>query len=342
MFLILMTAMFLPVCAVDEKTPAKDDAVVVARIGGQEVTLAEIDETITPQLLQIEQQKYDLRLQALEQYIAKTLLEREAGSREIDLKELYEIQIRQKVTEPTDDEVSLYFEQNKHSNRNFQGKTLETARPMVVQTLMQQRMIERQNAYIDELKANAKVRVVFDPPRMEVPTPAGEPSRGPADAPVTIVEFSDYQCGYCKKVHTAVEQIIGEYGDSVRFVYRDYALPFHQGAVPAARAARCAGEQGHYWEYHNDLLENPGDLSIDDLVGRAGKIDLDQAAFSDCLSSARFKDEIDSGTADGLKIGVTATPTFFINGRMVAGAATRDEFAAIIDEELARTSGKQP
>jgi protein-disulfide isomerase len=257
------------------------------------------------------------------------------------MQDLLKQEIEQKVSPPTDEEVQAFYDQNKDRSREIRGKSAEEAKPLIAQMMLQRKMMERQMEYINQLREDAKVRMMLEPPRLDVPVPASEPSRGPADAPVTMVEFSDFQCGYCKRVHPTVEQLLAEYGDRIRFVYRDFALAFHPRAVPAAKAARCAGDQGKYWEYHKNLLEQQGDLENADLERRAGELGLDQAAFSACLASDRHDQAIQSGMQDGEAIGVTGTPTFFINGRMLVGLKSKEGFAAIIEEELDRHAGEE-
>jgi protein-disulfide isomerase len=160
-----------------------------------------------------------------------------------------------------------------------------------------------------------------------------DPALGPADAPVVIVEFSDYHCPYCKRFEDeTLPQIMETYGDQIRFVYRDF--PVVGGEVHAV-AAECADEQGDYWPYHDALFEDPGSFnSIDDFVALAGELDLDTDAFSQCMESEDIQAEIVSDYQDGRSYGVTGTPTFFINGRRLIGAQPFAEFASIIDEEL--------
>jgi len=158
---------------------------------------------------------------------------------------------------------------------------------------------------------------------------------GPADAQITMVAFSDYQCPYCHRAQTTVEELLAKYEGKIRFVHRDYPLDFHKGALPAARAARCAGEQGRFWDFHRNLLARLTDFSTEDLTGRAGEMSLDMSEFEACFDSERYTKEIKASFAAGRAIGVTATPTFFINGRRLEGAKPLEEFQELIEEELA-------
>ena len=174
----------------------------------------------------------------------------------------------------------------------------------------------------------------LEPPRVALQVPADSPGTGPGDAPVTIVEFSDYQCPFCHRAQGVVDQILEEYEGKVRLVHLDFPLENHPGAVPAARAARCAGEQGRFWDYHRSLMIEPGSLDEADLRGRAVALKLDADTFAECVASDRHDADIQSELEYGSSIGVTGTPAYFINGRMVSGARPFPDFARIIDAEL--------
>ena len=194
---------------------------------------------------------------------------------------------------------------------------------------------ELQQELIAGLKEKAGFRLILDAPREEVVTPEGEPEMGAGPgAAVTIVEFSDYECPYCKRAYPEMAKFMDEYGDRVRLIYRDYPLDFHNEAVPAARAARCAGEQGRFWDFHRSLMTEKGTLDDADLEARAAGLDLDAAEFARCVASDRYDEAIQAEFDLGSDVGVTGTPAYFINGRMVSGAQPFPTFAEIIDAEL--------
>jgi protein-disulfide isomerase len=166
-----------------------------------------------------------------------------------------------------------------------------------------------------------------------------DPSIGPADAPVTIIEFSDYQCPYCAKWHAEVfTRLMADYQGKIRFVYRDFPLySIHPQAGPAAEAANCAGEQNAYWEFHTALFSEKYGLGNDTYLLYASELGLDADKFSQCLSERRYKAEVEADFAAANKLGVNSTPTFYINGRGLIGAQPYEAFKQIIDEELAAT-----
>lgn len=163
-----------------------------------------------------------------------------------------------------------------------------------------------------------------------------DPSIGPEDAPITIIEFSDYQCPYCQTWYQQVfEQLLASYPNQIRFVYRDLPLSGHPEAIPAAEAADCAGEQGAYWKYHDALFSGQYDLNRAAYEQYAADLGLDAKAFTTCLDSHRYQDEVQADARDAARVGINSTPTFVVNGRVLIGALPFANFQAVIDEELA-------
>jgi protein-disulfide isomerase len=171
----------------------------------------------------------------------------------------------------------------------------------------------------------------------------GQPTLGPANARVVMVEFADFQCPYCARfAHDTLPQIIADYGDKVLFVFRNLPLPMHPDAFKAAEAGECAFQQGAFWQYHDMLFANQGALGVDSLKRYAVATGLDVTAFDECLDSGATASAVDADIAAGYQAAADAgltqfgTPAFFINGRPIIGAYPYDEFKRVIDEELAK------
>ena len=164
-------------------------------------------------------------------------------------------------------------------------------------------------------------------------------TKGPAAAPVTIFEWSDYECPFCQRAQDVLQRLRGEFPDTVRFVFKDFPLRSHPNALPAALAARCAGAQGRYWEYHDLLFVGQPDLARDHLLGYARRLGLDASAFTECLDSGRYRDAVLAEQREGREAGVRATPTFFINQRKIEGALPLEEFRDAIKQAL-RDAGR--
>jgi protein-disulfide isomerase len=240
-----------------------------------------------------------------------------------------------KLGEPSDQEVRDLYQRAKASGRPV--PPLEQARPDIARFLKQQKAQEALRGYYDRLRAEAKVEVLLSPwrpPRVEVA--AEGPSKGPAKAPVTIVEFSDFECPYCGRAEAVVSQVLATYGDKVRLVYRDYPLPMHPSAPKAAEAAHCAADQGKYWEMHGKLFANQRGLAVEALKGYAGELGLDSAKFGACLDSGEKAKVVEAHRKAGDEAGVSGTPAFFVNGVLLSGAQPFEAFKQLVDAELAK------
>jgi len=323
-----------PTSAQQAKRPAQSD--IVATVGATSITMAEVDDKAM-QLpagnfgsVRLSVALYQARRAALDDLIADRLMDDAARKQGIDRSALVEKEITSKIHPVTDDDVAFWYQANQ---ARVQGASLEQARQPIKAYLTEQRMQEVREQYLLDLKSKTPVKVNLDPPRQMV-AEAGSPAKGPAGAPIEIIEFSDFQCPYCLRAAPTVNQVLKTYGDKVRFVYRHYPLPGHPNARPAAEAAACAAEQGQFWPYHDRLFADPSKLNQNDLRQSAAAVGLDTAKFDSCISSHKAKATVDADMQAGQEAGVDATPAFFINGRAISGAQPFDLFKRIIDEEL--------
>jgi protein-disulfide isomerase len=311
---------------------------VVAYLYGEPIYTSDVDALIVQEIMKLREEEYEKRRSALDQLLEDKVMEEEAKRRGITVDDLVNTEIVTKARNITDQEVSTYYEAFK-DDAAIRGKSLEEAEAIIRQSLVQKRMTSLKEEMLDGLYADAGLRVALVPPRIEVEIPEGEPTKGPADAPITIVEFSDFECGYCKRVEKTVDQLFVDYPGQIRVIYRDFPIRNHMRAEPAAIAARCAGDQGKYWEYHSNLFQVSGNLLDDDLKSRAEQLGLDMVSFNQCFDNDVYKDAVRLSFAHGSAVGVKGTPTFFINGRRLAGAKPIGDFKEIIDEELAMLEG---
>jgi protein-disulfide isomerase len=163
--------------------------------------------------------------------------------------------------------------------------------------------------------------------------------KGPKNAPVTIVEFSDFQCPFCKTVVPTLEALQKQYGSKLKIAFKNQPLPFHTNARLAAAASLAANAQGKFWEYHDKLFANQQALDRPSLDKYAAELGLDMGKFKSALDSNKFDAQITADATEATWAGVDGTPTFFINGRRLVGAQPIDEFKAIIQDELKKSSG---
>jgi protein-disulfide isomerase len=302
------------------------------------VTLEEVDERAMRQQagtfagLTLAQALYESRRSVIDEMVIRTLIDAEAAARGIDGPTLARQEIGAKITPPTDSEIADWYRVNP---QRVQGATLDQVRDAINELLLQERTYRAEQAYVDTLKAKIPVTVTLEPPREEI-ADAGRPARGPEDAPIEIIEFSDFQCPYCLQAKTTVDRVLAAYGDRIRFVYRHYPLPNPPDAVPAARASMCAAEQDRFWPFYDHLFANQDQLSADALKQHAVTLGLEAAAFNTCFESDKYRDEIQADMAAAEEAGVTGTPAFFINGRPLGGAQPYEAFERIIEDELSR------
>ena len=308
----------------------------LATVGTKTFTRAEIETRVKPKLIEIEAQKYEVMREGLDEAIAEELYRLESEARKITPEQLEKDEVEAKVPAPSDADIQKVYDDNKE---DLQGQTLEQVKPQIVEYLKAEKAQGRRLAFLSELKAKYKTVDKLKAPTVEVAT-AGRPERGGgASAPITIVEFSDYQCPFCKRGEDAVQKVVDTYGNKVRVVFRDYPLPFHPHARPAAEAAACANAQGKFWEYNKKLFANQSALADENLKTYAKDLGLDTAKFDECFAKKTHTANIDKDLADGVAAGVNGTPAFFINGRSLSGAQPFEKFKEIIDEELAAKGG---
>ena len=309
---------------------------VVATLNGVPITAQQLDLRAADRLAAIRQQEYDTRRRVLDEMISDQLIAKEAAARGLSPADLLRQEVDEKAEPLAPDTVAAVYERNKG---RFAGLPKEQALQQVEQALRHQTLQQRDAVYRRELASRASLVIHLEPPRQQVLVPAGSPTIGPKTAPLTLVEFADYECPYCQHAEETVGTLLKEYPDRIRFVHADFPLSMHDRAFVAARASRCADEQGRFWDYRRSLFATSGDFSDADLKKRAAALGLQSGPFTACLASTRHDDAIRQSMDQGASLGVSATPTFFINGRMQTGAPPIEEFRRIVEEELARAKG---
>jgi protein-disulfide isomerase len=273
---------------------------------------------------------------ALDSFIEEKLLADAAKAKGVTVEEFVKNEVEKKIGNVSDVEVKKFYDEKKIN------RPLDQIKDKIVEYLKNQKMADARKSYIDSLKKESQVVINLPdfnkakpmPPKIEVAFDKEMPARGPNNAPITIVEFSDYQCPYCKRAEESVKEVLKKYKKEVKLVFRHYPLPFHNEAKPAAIAATCANDQNKFWQFHDMLFENQNALKESDLSGYAKKLGLNEKKFSECVSAKKFQSVIDRDLEDGKKYGVSGTPAFFINGRMLSGARPFEDFEELIRAEL--------
>ena len=306
----------------------------LAVVNGDAITAEEIDKALAPQLTKLEEQIYNLKRQKVEALINEKLLEKEAAKRGLSVPALLDAEVTAKVGLVTEQEIESY-QANKAQIKGQESQVREQIRSY----LQNQKLQTRREAFLQSLRSQAKVVINLKPPavlRVDVKADRA-PFKGNANAPVTIVEFTDFHCPFCKQALPTLAQLESRYGDKVRIVFRDFPIDsLHPGARKGHEAARCASEQGKFWPYHDKLFANAPKASAENLKAYAKEVGLDVRAFEKCFSSGKYQAAVQKDIEEGTRAGVTGTPAFFINGRVISGAQPLESFVRVIDDELAR------
>jgi protein-disulfide isomerase len=317
------------------------EAQVVATVGKDKIEVGEVIASDRDKFLQ-ERHAYDIEMRriqatqdrayhdllqdALDRLLDQRALELEAKARGLTKEHvLAEV----KVPAVSEQESKAFYEEHKGQIR----QTYEASVPQIIQYLAAQHNAEAMRQFHDALRAKHGVVAALPPYR--APVEASGPVRGPSEAPVTIVEFGDFQCPFCKQAEAALSEVLARHPQDVRLIFRNLPLTtLHPMAGNAAEAAVCADRQGKFWAMHDAMYANQNALSVEGLQGTAKGLGMEPDGFRACMgedvTTARIQADVDAASA----LGVESTPMFFVNGRPLDGAVPADKFEAIIAEEL--------
>jgi len=330
---VMLTSRMLsrPTAAVAAEIPP-----VVATVQDQAISAEELTGALHGELMRLEIQRYQVLKEKLDELIAERILSLEAAQRGVAVPQLIQDEIVAKAPVVTPEQVQAFYEANKNRIR----QPLEKMAEQITGYLQQQEQEQRRQAFLKEIRPHYPVTVALRAPKIEVATD-GKPALGTDGAPVTIVEFSDFQCPYCRQVQPTVKRLMAEYEGKVKLVFRDFPLRnIHPQAQKAAEAAQCAAEQKKFWPYH-DKLFTAASLQIDDLKKYAHELELNVEQFAACLDSNKYVGGIDADMQAGQNAGVNATPTFFVNGYPLSGAASYERFKEVVDAALEQAQSAQ-
>ena len=300
------------VMAADVTASNLNNETVLATIGGQALKAGVINERLKPILYEMRLQAYEFMKQQADETINNMLLLEEARRRQIGPEEIIRSEVSDKVRPPTEAEVAKFYEENK---ARINGD-LNSLRNQIATYLQEQDRNRREQELSARLRKNANIRWLITEPAQPVQNISvdDDPSRGPANAPITIIEFTDFQCPACAAMHPVLEEVLKSYGDKVRFVVRDFPLDRHDNARKAAEAANAANAQGKFFEYIAILFKRQNALDVPSLKKYATEIGLDRAKFDAALDRGVYQAEVKRDIEDGEMYGVGVTPTIFING----------------------------
>jgi protein-disulfide isomerase len=312
------------------------DDEVLASIDGEAITVADIDELAGDQLALMDFQYLSERQRLIEaaaqEMVRSRLLDGEAEARGITREELI-IAATQDEVSVTQEDITAFYQQNQ---ARFGGRSLEELYGQIQAYLQEVQRNQALTDFTDELAADKEVVYLVEPFRADIDV-EGSPALGPADAPVTFVVFSDFECPYCQVFAQTMQQVKSEYGNRVRVVFRQFPLNIHPNAPKAAEASLCAFEQDKFWEMHDLMFEEQRQLDKTALIDKAERLDLDIPEFEACLDSGKFAEQIEKDMQAATRMGVEGTPAVFMNGMQVVGGAVGYEaLVETIEEEIAR------
>jgi len=344
--LLLLAGTFSSGCSkssVAQKDPglfaAKDPKATVARVDGAPITegelMAEAKASLTAVETKFAEEVHGQKLQALDRLVEKRLLDARAKKEGITTEALLDREVTRRVTEPPEATLQAVYDKTKSTGQAL--PPFSHVRAEIASFVKGQATQAARQEFVTRLRAESKVESLLPPLLLpKVAFKSDGPSRGgDGTAPVTIVEFSDYECDFCSRAEGAVRRVLAEYGGKVRLVHQAFPLSIHPRAPKAAEAALCAGEQGRYWEMHDSLLADQAALGVDDLKARARTLRFDVPRFEACLDSGRMTPAVEASKKLGEGLGINATPAFFVNGRPLSGSQPFERFKELVDHELA-------
>jgi len=330
-YMVFAVAIVFGLSAVQAETPTGDP---LAEVNGEVVTAADLDRALGVRLTKLQEQLYALKRAELDAQIAQRLLAQEAAQRGISVPALLDAEVTAKAGLVTETEIERVYQANKANIKGDESEVREKIRA----SLQQRKLAAQREQFVRSLREKGNVVDRLMPPpvvRVAVATD-GAPMRGDAQAPVTLVEFSDFHCPFCKRVQPTLTALLDRYPGKVKLAFRDLPLrQLHPQAPRAAEAARCAQDQGKFWDYHDVLFAQAPKASDDELKQYAADVGLDSGQFAECLSGNVHGGAVQRDIEEATKLGLEGTPAFFINGQLISGAQPLERFIQMIEEELA-------
>jgi protein-disulfide isomerase len=311
--------------------PSSSDVTAV-EVNGVQIPLSEIERKRPAAMFQARSNYYEAARRTVEEYVEDLLLQEEARKENLTVPELLNRHVDSVIAKDPSEETFRVLYETADTTEAF-----ESVRIKIADAIRQKRLAKAKAAYLSSIRNRATVAYLLAPPRAPISL-ENTSARGPANAPVTLTEYADYECPYCQQIQPTIEKLEREFKGKLAFIYKDFPLPMHANAQKAAEASRCAQAQGKYWEYH-DLLAAQKQLDAATLKAHARQLKLDTERFEKCLDGGETAAAVKAQAGEAQNLGLQGTPTFFINGRYVTGSLTYERLRDVILEELA---GGQP
>jgi len=306
---------------------------IVAKIGNEAISEEALIGEDKLDFFDLKKREYELKMDRLNKLIVDRLVGAEAKAAGQSLDEYIEKKVTKGPIKVSDKEYAAFVKDKKIPESQINPQIKERINTYL-QTQKKQDLI---NEYVAKLTKKNPVEVYFTKPKMNIAVEMGQaPTFGKESAPVQVVVFSDFQCPFCSRGADTVTDLKKKYGSKVRIAFKHFPLPMHPQAGPASQASMCVNEQSSdkFWKFHDVLFKNQEKLDDASLESHAKAAGADVAKFKECYASKKYADFVAKDLAYGESLGVKSTPTFFVNGQLIAGAVPIEQFAEIIDEEL--------
>jgi protein-disulfide isomerase len=324
---------------VQQGAATSDPQAVLATVGDEKVTMADVRSRAGGQLDQLETQ-YQLAKSriigaSLDSLIRDKTVVVEAKKRGKSVDELVAAEAGPAGFDPTEADIAAWYKDNPD---RVGAQSIDQLRPQIAKLLRSEKQKAAERKLDARIKAEHNVVVSYQPYRLQFDN-AKAPTLGKADAPITLIEFSDFQCPFCKGMAPTLKQVAQKLGDKVQIIYRQYPLTsIHPFAAKAAEASLCANEQGKFWEMHDAMFEDQTKLAVKDLKATAVRLGMDGKKFDACLDTGRYVEQVQNDQREGQRAGVNGTPAVYINGVMLPGGSVPySTVEAAIQQELERT-----
>ncbi len=362
----LLSGMVLMICLVIlSRTifskPFMDRSHLLVEMDGASLSRTELEKRLQGRLIPIKNDEYQTLSRGIENWLEEKLIEKEAKAKRTTSQNIYTQELWKQVKVSKTD---LMREHKK--NPSFQTQSFEEAKPLLMKYVRNLKYAKIKKNYLKNLREKYHVRIHLKQPPSYVPglgfdykpakaakpsqpTPApgvppiaivpkataadhqGRPSVGPANAPITLIEFSDFHCPFCKAAAPTIDQLMKNYPGKIRRIWRHFPLPMHPGADKTHTASECAFEQGKFWEFHDKIFQFQGQFNEAVYEQLAGEIGLDKSKFQACISSDKSKAAVQQDVAKATEMGITGAPSFLFNGRKMVGAEPYENFSRMVE-----------
>jgi protein-disulfide isomerase len=330
--LLVISSSTSVLCAASDSAGGPGSETVVAEVNGVKLTLADLEKKHAAALFQARATYYDLERKVVQSFIDDYVLEQQARKEGLTVSQLLDRHVNAAIAkDPSEEALRVYYE-GVDTNEPY-----DSVRGKILDALKQRRIAKARASYLQSLRSQSTLILRLAPPRAPI-SMKDVPVRGEPTAPVTVLEFADYECSYCQQIHPVLQRLEKEFAGKIAFAYKDYPLPMHASAPKAAEATHCAGAQGKYWEYHDILFEKK-QLTPDALKAYARELKLDTGKFEACLDAGQMGPIVSAHVTEAQSLVLQGTPTILINGRLLSGDLSYERLRAAILEELSAVGG---